>query len=197
MSAGGPGRHGGRARRDRRHRGFPPVIAEGARILVLGSLPGAESLARKQYYAHPRNRFWPVVGELFGVPLDAPYPDRLEALAAAGVGLWDVLHRAAREGSLDARIARSTEDPNDIGALLEAHPGITRVALNGRKAEAAFERWIVPGLPPETLARLALHPLPSTSPANARFRLPDLLDAWGVLSEGRPVSDAPAPRSRP
>jgi double-stranded uracil-DNA glycosylase len=183
----------------RRHRGFPPVITDRARILVLGSLPGAESLARQQYYAHPRNRFWPVVGRLFGIPLAAPYRERLEALTSAGVGVWDVLHRAARVGSLDASIDRTTEVPNDITGLLSRHPGITQVALNGRKAEAAFERWIVPGLSSGILARLTLHSLPSTSPANARFRLPDLLDAWGVLCEGRPDSAAPAPlpRSRP
>ncbi len=182
---------------DPRHRSFPPAVTSRVRILVLGSLPGAESLARQAYYAHPRNRFWPLAEALFGVPLESPYPARLAALNEAGVGLWDVLGRAARKGSLDADIDHRTEEPNDVAGLLRAHPRIATVALNGRKAEAAFARWILPSLPSEQAGRLAVHALPSTSPANARFRLPDLLDAWGVLKEAADNPYVPRPGSQP
>ncbi|TVP45593.1 MAG: DNA-deoxyinosine glycosylase [Gemmatimonadales bacterium] len=164
-----------------RHRSFPPLVSSRSRVLVLGSLPGAESLAQGRYYAHPRNRFWPVLGAVFGVRGEAPWDERLASLDACGVALWDVLGGAARVGSLDTSIVRSTEEPNDVAGLLAAHPGILRVGLNGRKAEALFLRWVAPQLAPEVASRVRVHPLPSTSPANARFRLEDLVRAWAVL----------------
>ncbi|CAN5729997.1 DNA-deoxyinosine glycosylase [soil metagenome] len=168
-----------------RHQSFPPLVSPRARVLVLGSLPGAESLAQGRYYAHPRNRFWPVVAAVFGLGTEAhgevDWAARFAALDAAGVALWDVLGGAARVGSLDTAIVRSTEEPNDVAGLLAAHPGIRRVGLNGRTAEALFARWVAPRLPPGVADRLEIHALPSTSPANARFRLEDLVRAWAVL----------------
>jgi double-stranded uracil-DNA glycosylase len=158
-------------------------VSPRARVLVLGSLPGAESLAQGRYYAHPRNRFWPLVGAVFGVRWEASWDERLNSLDARGVALWDVLGGAARAGSLDTAIVRSTEEPNDVAGLLAAHPGITRVGLNGRKAEALFLRWVAPQLAAEVADRVSVHPLPSTSPANARFRLEDLVRAWAVLRD--------------
>jgi len=177
-----------------RHRSFPPLVDAGVRVLVLGSLPGARSLRDGVYYAHPQNRFWPLVEEVLGVPAAAPPPLRYRALLEAGVGLWDGLEAAARTGSLDAAIDRGSEWPNPVGALLAAHPGIQAVALNGRKAEAIWTRWLEPTLPSATGARLRIHPLPSTSPANARFRLDDLLEAWGPVLRTGPARDrAPEP----
>ena len=81
-------------------RSFPPVVGAGARLLVLGSMPGAASLAARQYYAHPRNAFWPILAAWCGVAVDAPYTARVDALARAGIALWDVAQSAIRPGSL-------------------------------------------------------------------------------------------------
>ncbi len=87
---------------------FPPIAAPGARLLILGSMPGAASLAAGQYYAHPRNAFWPILAALCHFPADAPYAARVAALQAAGVAVWDVLQSCVRPGSLDTAIERSS-----------------------------------------------------------------------------------------
>lgn len=142
---------------------FAPVVGAGARALVLGSMPGDASLAASEYYAHPRNVFWPLMGALVGAHPDLPYAQRLARLNAAGVALWDVLAECTRPGSLDSAIRNARH--NDIDALLHAHPGIGHVLFNGAKAESEFRRM------PQHDAILArgvrLLRLPSTSPANA------------------------------
>lgn len=153
---------------------FPPVITPGTRVLILGSMPGQRSLDQQQYYAHPRNLFWPIMQELLGVPRQAPYPERLERLTAAGVGLWDVLMHCEREGSLDADIDRATEVPNDFRSLFEHHPALRALCFNGQKARSAFRRHVEPALP----ARIRLVTLPSTSPANAGLSLQAKLARW-------------------
>ena len=110
-----------------RLRGFPPVVGEAPRILILGSMPSAASIAAQAYYAHPRNRFWPVMGAVFGFDAGAAYGERLEALEARGVALWDTIESCERTGSLDAAILRPI--PNAVAALLEEHPTIVRVAV--------------------------------------------------------------------
>ena len=97
------------------HRGFPPVAATGARVLVLGSLPGAESLRRREYYAQPRNAFWPIFGAIVGAGPALPYSARLARLEAAGIALWDVCASARRDGSLDADIRN--HQPNALAAF--------------------------------------------------------------------------------
>src|SRR5687768_16698899 len=95
---------------------FPPVVDARTRLLVLGSLPGEESLARGQYYANPRNQFWRLIGAVIGADLAAlAYPQRLEALLAAGVGLWDTVGSATRRGSLVGNIR--LRDANDLAEL--------------------------------------------------------------------------------
>ncbi|MFN3389918.1 MAG: DNA-deoxyinosine glycosylase, partial [Allosphingosinicella sp.] len=95
-------------------RSFPPVVDANTRVLVLGSLPGEQSLARAQYYAHPRNHFWRLIGAVAGVELAAlAYPERLEALRAARIGLWDTVGSARRTGSLDGAIR--DHRPNALG----------------------------------------------------------------------------------
>ena len=150
-----------------------------ARILILGSMPGVASLRAQQYYAHPRNRFWPVMEALFGVPFSRPYDARVAALNAHGVALWDVLRACERPGSLDSRIVRGTEVPNDIGALLDRHPQLRVIALNGGAAREAFRRSVAPELGTRLEAVRVLG-LPSTSPANAAVGLTALQGEWAA-----------------
>ena len=145
---------------------FAPVLAPQTRALILGSMPGQLSLERNQYYAHPRNLFWPIMHELLGICPKASYTRRLEFLTLAGVGLWDVLKHCQRKGSLDTRIVARTEVPNDFRALLDQYPAVDALCFNGQKAEKAFRRHVIPTLPDAILGCLRLIPLPSTSPAN-------------------------------
>jgi double-stranded uracil-DNA glycosylase len=154
---------------------FPPIARADARVLILGSMPGVASLTAGEYYAHPRNAFWPIVGELFGFAADAPYADRVAALQAAQVAVWDVLRSCVRVGSLDSRIARESETANDFAGFFRRHPGITEIFFNGTAAEAAFHRHALQHLSP---ASWRLMRLPSTSPANASYSFADKLAAW-------------------
>ncbi|WP_297801435.1 DNA-deoxyinosine glycosylase [uncultured Brevundimonas sp.] len=142
--------------------GFAPEVTPETRVLILGSLPGVASLAAGQYYAHPRNAFWPVMGQLVGVDLPSmPYSERVAALKAKGFGLWDVLASAERSGSLDAAI-RSPEAADLVG-LVSGLPQLHTVAFNGAAA-AKIGRRILKDLPERT----RLVDLPSSSPAHAR-----------------------------
>ena len=161
--------------------GLTPVLAPGISVLVLGSFPSQKSLASGQYYAHPRNAFWPVMGALLGFAPGLPYEERLERLLGAGVGLWDVLGSCRRRGSADGAIERGSERANDIVGLLAGHPGLRALLLNGGKAEACLARH-VPGLEGRGLI---VRRLPSTSPAHAR-PLAEKMAAWreGLAAAG-------------
>lgn len=151
------------------------------RVLVLGSMPGVASLREARYYAHPRNRFWPLMSMLCGFDAALPYAAKLAALNEAGVGLWDVIGQCRRQGSLDAAIVRGSELPNPIADLIDRLPDLRLVACNGAAAHRAFQRFIVPTLrQPLSAPVLAL---PSTSPANAAASLPALRRAWQPLGE--------------
>ena len=154
-------------------RGLGPVWREDAELLLLGSFPGQASLAARQYYAHPRNAFWPILAAWCGVAADAPYPVRVAALGRAGIALWDVLSECRRPGSLDSDIDLASAQPNAIGALLDAHPGISRVCFNGGAAADLYRRHRLPGPP-----RVQLVPLPSTSPAHAGVTLAEKMRRW-------------------
>lgn len=154
--------------------GFAPVAAPGARVLVLGSMPGVESLKQARYYAHPRNAFWPIAAQVLGFDPALDYPHRLAALQAAGVALWDVLQACERPGSLDANIRHDTLVPNDFAAFLRAYPTIDRVCFNGAKAATLFRRHVLPTLS----TTLDFHDLPSTSPAHAAASYEQKLAAW-------------------
>jgi len=145
-------------------------------VLVLGTLPGEESLRRLEYYAHPRNAFWHIMGQLFGAKPSLPYEERTTRLQSAGVALWDVLHTCVRPGSLDSSI--TDEVANDFPAFFAARPTITHVFFNGSKAEMAFRRHVLPRLPEE---RHVLTRLPSTSPAHAAMLLDAKIRAWSTV----------------
>ncbi|HPQ39934.1 MAG TPA: DNA-deoxyinosine glycosylase [bacterium] len=161
-----------------RKTGFPPILPDIPRILILGSMPGEESLRQQQYYAHPRNAFWPIMGALLGAGPDLDYAQRAERLRAEGVVLWDVLKQCEREGSLDTRIRAASEVPNAIAPLLRRHPGIRHVFFNGGKAAAAFRKHVISELTETVRERLTLRTLPSTSPANARMTLEEKCRVW-------------------
>ena len=150
--------------------GFPPVTGPSPRVLVLGTLPGAESLRRQEYYGLPRNRFLWIMGQLVGATPELPYPQRIARLAEAGVALWDVCHSAHRPGSLDAAIDRASIRPNDIQGFATAHPTLRLVACNGATAATLYRRFVTLDLP--------MLRLPSTSPAHAGMAAEAKLALW-------------------
>jgi double-stranded uracil-DNA glycosylase len=160
---------------------FPPVACSEARVLILGSMPGVASLAAGQYYAQPRNRFWPIIAELLAFDREAPYAERLEALIAHRIALWDVLASCQRPGSLDASIRRASALPNDFPAFFAHHPRIRQVFFNGKAAAELYQRLVLPTLV-DRVPALRYTVLPSTSPANAGITPPDKLAAWRVVS---------------
>ena len=127
--------------------GLPPVAAPDAERLVLGSMPGTESLRLRQYYAHPRNHFWPIAGELFGASRALPYEARLAALKRARVAVWDVLDACRRPGSLDSAIDPESVRVNDFAGFFAVHPQLRLVAFNGAYAEATFRTRVQLGRP--------------------------------------------------
>lgn len=162
-------------------RGFPPITAADARVLVLGSMPSTRSLAKSEYYGHPRNAFWPLMGRLFGAGPELPYPERKRILCARGVAVWDVLRECHREGSLDTAIRGDSEAANDFAAFFRAHRQIRTVFFNGQKAETAFRRHVLATI--TGLGRVLRYVrLPSTSPAHAGRSFEEKLAAWRVVS---------------
>lgn len=155
---------------------FPPIVAPAATMLVLGSMPGKASLEANQYYAHPRNAFWKIMGELYGFSAEDDYLTRVAALKRAHIALWDVLHSCERPGSLDANIVESTIVANDFHAFFNSHPTIERVIFNGAKAEAAFKKYVQPNLTLKT--KISFHRAPSTSPAHAALSAEKKRDLW-------------------
>jgi hypoxanthine-DNA glycosylase len=156
--------------------GLPPILDDGARVLILGNMPSVMSLGEQAYYANPRNAFWRITGEIFGFAADGPYDDRTAALTANGVAVWDVLRSCRRVGSLDSAVQPDSMAANDFGQLFRRHPQITRVYFNGAAAEKNFTR-LVPVAPDLQYQRL-----PSTSPAQT-MRYADKLTAWRIIGE--------------
>lgn len=181
-----------------RKRSFAPVAHLRCRVLVLGSLPGDESLRQAQYYAHPRNAFWPLMGELCGFEAALPYRQRLACLLQAGVALWDVVGSGIRKGSLDQHIR--AEQPNGIPTLLDKLPALRLIACNGGASYKYLKRYF-PFLWEQP--QLGIRQLPSTSPAAARFSYAQKLAAWRqaiapalslpVAVDGKPSAANPAP----
>ena len=157
--------------------GLPPSVDGRSRVLILGSMPGAASLTAQEYYAHPANRFWPLITRLLKeTETPKEYGARLKMLLRHHVALWDAIDTCDRIGSLDSDIRNATA--NDFTAFLRQWPEIRTIGLNGGKAYATFAKANRPLL---TRPGLRILKLPSTSPANARWRMDDLLRAWSEL----------------
>ena len=155
---------------------FPPVVRPDTRLLLLGSLPGAVSLARTQYYAHPQNQFWRLVGAVIGrelVPLG--YDERLEALLEAKIGLWDTVAAATRRGSLDADIRLHAA--SDLAALAGTLPQLRAVGFNGGTSARIGRRQLA------GVEGIDLIDLPSSSAAFARLPFDRKLEIWMRLRD--------------
>jgi hypoxanthine-DNA glycosylase len=178
--------------------GLPPVVGASTRLVVLGSFPGVASLRAGQYYAHPRNHFWPILSALWNIDLVAlPYADRLEQMLARGLGLWDVYARCEREGSLDSAIVQP--EFNDLAGLTWLAPQLRAVAHNGGESARAMRHTRSMRAPqslqscpqeaspawggPALGLGWAVHRLPSTSPANASWSFERKLAAWRLAFE--------------
>ena len=159
-------------------RSFDPIARRDAKVLILGSMPGAASLAAGCYYAHPQNAFWRILGELLGFDAVAPYASRARTLRAARVALWDVLQSCAREGSLDSAIERDSRVANDFRSFFQTHCQITHVFFNGTTAEECFRRHVLGTIDP---GRFRCLRLPSTSPAHASLSFAEKLRAWRAI----------------
>ena len=149
--------------------GLPPVVDRGTRLIVLGSFPSVASLAAGEYYAHPRNAFWPILSALWGLELRAlPYRRRLAEARRRGLGIWDIYRACRRAGSLDSAIAEP--EPNDLASLRRRAPALAAIAHNGGESARAMRVTRALGLP--------VWRLPSTSPANASWSFERKLAAW-------------------
>jgi hypoxanthine-DNA glycosylase len=178
--------------------GLPPVVGASTRLIVLGSFPGVASLEAGQYYAHPRNHFWPILAALWNIDLKGlPYAERLEQMLARGLGLWDVYACCEREGSLDSAIVQP--EFNDLAGLKQRAPQLQAVAHNGGESARAMRHTRGMGAPrslrscpqgarpawdgPARGPDLIVHRLPSTSPANASWSFERKLAAWRSVFE--------------
>lgn len=155
-----------------RLQGLGPVVDAHTRLIVLGSFPGVASLRAQQYYGHPQNAFWKILGELWGLPLaQRPYVERLQALRDHGLGLWDVYASCEREGSLDSDIREPVL--NDLASLRQHCPSLEAIAHNGGESFRHARHTRTLGLP--------VYRLPSTSPANASWSFERKRDAWAEV----------------
>ncbi len=154
---------------------FASAALPSAKILILGSIPGVASLNANQYYAHPRNAFWKIMGELIGFDVRTPYPERIDALKNADIALWDVLHSCQRKGSLDTAIESDSITANDLDAFLDIHSSIKLLCFNGATAERCFRQHVKLKAEHAAIAQIRL---PSTSPAHAALSFGQKLSAW-------------------
>lgn len=156
---------------------FPAIERADAEILILGSMPSVESLKQQQYYAHPRNAFWPIMKALYSFNDELPYPQRCGHLITHKIAVWDVLQSCERQGSLDSNIKSSSIEANDFNAFLQQHQAIRLILFNGAKAEQIFKQYILATLT-DTQKSIARERLPSSSPAHAAMSLAKKSDYW-------------------
>lgn len=159
---------------------FEPVIGSKPRVIILGSMPGVASLEAVQYYAHPRNAFWPIMERLFGIEASADYPARIRQITKYPVILWDTLQSCHRPGSLDSNIDLASAKANDFPGLLQQHTQIRAICFNGAASEKYFRKLVLNQIDAEGIELLRM---PSTSPANAGTSFDEKLAAWRQMIE--------------
>ena len=155
---------------------FNPSIDNDSKILILGSMPGVKSLEAHQYYAHPQNRFWKVMGAICNEPnlTNFDYEIKLKTLLDKKIAIWDTIKSCKRDGSLDVNI--QSEIPNNIRKLLNEYPNIQTICLNGNKSYSAFKKYFS-----DLLEKYSCYKMPSTSPANAKYSLDVLINEWAKI----------------
>lgn len=162
--------------------GFPPIESADAENLILGSIPSIKSLEENQYYGHPRNAFWAIMGELLGFDRTLEYERRKQLLIKHKIALWDVLKGCKRQGSLDSAIKSASVVANDFLTFFKNHRSIKKVFFNGTTAQSEFNKHVLP-LIEKQFPYLEYFLLPSTSPAMASLTKEEKLVKWkGVLN---------------
>ena len=154
---------------------FPPIINKDSEILILGSIPGVKSLEMQQYYAHPQNKFWKIICEIFNEDFTTDYAERIKILEKHHIALWDVIDTCERKGSLDSEIRN--EEANKIEELLQNFPNIKAIFCNGQKSHKNLQKILGKKF------RLPIIVLPSTSPAYAGLSYFDKLKLWHIILE--------------
>lgn len=157
---------------------FAPIEDVKARILILGSIPSKKSLIAKEYYAHSRNSFWPIMEDLLATTQTLPYSIRIKILKSNGIALWDVLASCKRKSSLDSDIDKNSVCPNNFELFLASHRNITDIFFNGAMAEKYFNKLVLHLLKPNLIRYKRL---PSTSPAHATLTYNQKLNAWRTI----------------
>lgn len=152
---------------------FQPIINSESKILILGSIPGIKSIEMQQYYAHPQNKFWKIICEIFNEEFSLNYQERIKILQKHHIALWDVIDNCERKGSLDSEIRN--EEANKIGELLHNYPNIKAIFCNGQKSH----KNLLKILPKDF--HLPIIVLPSTSPAHASLRYEEKLKSWKMV----------------
>ncbi|MDR1699074.1 MAG: DNA-deoxyinosine glycosylase [Prevotellaceae bacterium] len=155
---------------------FPSISDKNTTILILGTIPGEDSLAKNEYYTDSRNRFWKIIAKITN-QIDVPltYEMKKYMLLDSGIGVWDVAHRGIRKGSLDSAI--KDEKPNDLNKFIETHKKLKIIAFNGTKAEELFDKYF------SRKSSLKYISLPSTSGTNTRFTFEEMCEKWQKIME--------------
>ncbi|MEJ1295859.1 MAG: DNA-deoxyinosine glycosylase [Candidatus Sedimenticola sp. (ex Thyasira tokunagai)] len=162
---------------DRKIKSFPPIVDSSACTLVLGTMPGVESLRANQYYANSRNSFWKIMARLYGFTESSTYQEKKESLNTNRIAVWDVMHTCVRSGSLDSNIRQETIKVNDFISFFRDYPKITKICFNGGKAETEFKRKVFPTLSANLKDIICIR-LPSTSPAMAQKTFEEKYTEW-------------------
>jgi len=165
---------------------FPPIIGKVPKTLILGSMPGMESLKQQRYYAHPRNAFWPIMMSLFEQSHALDYQQRCDMLKQQQIAVWDVLKSCRRPGSLDQHIEAESMIANDFVAFMQTHPTIQQIFFNGGKAEQVFKRYVMKQLEATGISPRYLR-LPSTSPAHAAMSFETKQQLWHQALSTPPI----------